>query len=66
MRPKLVIDLSGPDGNVYAVIGIVANHLKRAGLHKQAAELRRRALEQPNYEAVLRLCQHYADVTYIR
>lgn len=65
-KPKLTIDLTGPDGNVYAVVAKVATVLKKAGLSEKAAELKTLALQQKSYEAVLQLCQQYADVTFKR
>jgi len=63
---KLTIDLTGPDGNVYAVVAKVAVALKRAGEGDRAAELKTKAFQQKSYEAVLALCQQYADITYER
>jgi hypothetical protein len=65
-KPKLTIDLRGPDGNVFAVVARVCTALKKAGMAGEAAELREKALNQRSYEAVLELCQAYADVTYKR
>lgn len=66
MKPKLKIDLTGPDGNVYAVVSRVCDALKKAGQGDKAAELKSKAFTQPGYEAVLDLCKEYADVTYKR
>ena len=65
-KPKLTIDLTGPDGNVYAVVARVCTALKKAGQADKAAELKEKAFNQRSYEAVLELCKEYADVTYER
>jgi hypothetical protein len=63
-KPTLKIDLRGPDGNVYAVIGKCCDALRRAGQGDMAARLKKEAFEQPNYEAVLEHCKKYVDVTF--
>jgi len=55
--------LTGEDGNVFAIIGRVAKTLTRAGQRDRAAEFRTKAMEQTSYDAVLRLCFDYVDVT---
>ena len=37
-------DLSGPDGNAFAIIGKVSGALKRAGLRAEAAEFQAEAM----------------------
>ena len=66
MRPKLEIDLSGPDGNVYAVVSRCCTALKKVGKGDTAAELKSKAFEQRSYDAVLELCRSYVDVTFLR
>lgn len=65
-KPVLTIDLTGPDGNIYAVIAKVCIALKLTGQRDKAADLRKKAFKQRSYDAVLKLCQEYADITYIR
>ena len=65
-KPVLTIDLRGPDGNVYMLLNRVADALKKSGQGNKGAELKTLALQQHSYEAVLELCQKYADVTFIR
>ena len=62
-KPKCNLgDLSGPAGNVYAIIGTVSLALRRVGLPDKAAEFRGRALASASYAAVLRLCEDYVEV----
>lgn len=65
-KPKLTIDLRGPNGNIYAVIGLVRDALKDAGLKKEAKEFTERAFDQGGYEQVLEFCKKYVNVTFIR
>lgn len=59
---KPICQLSGTDGNVFAIIGNVAKALRRAGQREAEAEFRRRALASESYDAVLQLCHDYVEV----
>jgi len=50
------VQLSDLDGNVCAVIGAVAQALRKAGLCEQAAAFKREALSCHTYTEVLQLC----------
>lgn len=63
---KFVIDLRGPDGNVYMVLAKVCTRLKEMGEDKLAAQLKEHALQQRSYEDVLKLVQEYVQVEFIR
>ena len=65
-KPKLTIDLTGPDGNVYAVVAKVCIALKKIGEGDKAADFKEKAFKQRSYDAVLKLAQEYADVTFKR
>ena len=66
MKKKFVIDLRGPNGNVYAVIGLVCERLNQMGERKLAKQLKEEAFEQRSYEDVLKLVQKYVDVEFKR
>jgi hypothetical protein len=59
---KPVCKLSGVDGNVFAVIGIVVRVLERAKQVEKAKEFKKRAWESGSYDDVLALCFDYVDV----
>ena len=59
---KPVCQLSGEDGNAYAVIGRVAKALKRDGQPERAAEWSRKAMASDSYDALLRLAFDYVEV----
>lgn len=63
---KFVIDLRGPDGNVYMVITKVCTRLKQMGEGNLAAQLKEQALQQRSYEDVLKLIQKFVQVEFIR
>jgi hypothetical protein len=63
-RPeKPLAQLTGEDGNVFAVIARVARALKRAGEREQADEFVQRALQAKSYGEVLLLCEEYVEVS---
>ena len=54
--------LTGADGNVFAIIGAVNKTLEKAGLNDKAKEFSDKAMQQKSYDDVLRLCMGYVDV----
>ena len=48
---------------MFAVIGKVSGALKRAGLDAEAREFTSKAFASESYDAVLRLCMQYAEVS---
>lgn len=59
---KPVCQLSGQDGNVFNIIGIVSKELKRAGQADKAKEFTERAFKSGSYDEVLALCFDYVEV----
>jgi hypothetical protein len=55
-------ELSGTDGNVFAIIGKVSATLKKAGQHGRAREFVAKAMQSASYDAVLQLCFDYVEV----
>lgn len=60
-KPK--VKLIGQDGNVFAIIGRVSAALKKAGFPEKAKEFADAAFKADSYDAVLRLCMKYVDVS---
>jgi len=61
VKPKC--PLVGSDGNVFAIIGLVTNTLKRAGQRDKANEFQNRAMGAGSYDEVLAMLFEYVDVT---
>ncbi len=61
-KTKETVQLTGQDGNVFAIIGAVTTALRRAGHMALAVEFRERAFTAEDYDAVLRLCCEYVEV----
>ena len=63
MFPSVVLDLDGPDGNVYAVISAVKLTLKTArrqgATHLDADAIVREMMSSPSYDAVLDVASRY-------
>ena len=59
---KPTLQLSGTDGNVFAIIGKVSDALKRAGQADKAKEFTGRAFKAGSYEEVLQMVHEYVDV----
>ena len=51
--------LSGTDGNVYAIIGKVYGILKSEGFEEHAKDFQTRAFSSESYDKVLQLCFEY-------
>ena len=54
--------LSGTDGNVFALAGLVGRALRRAGLPEQVKEFSGRLFKCRSYEDALALMAEYVDV----
>ena len=59
---KPVCQLTGEDGNVFAIMGRVRRALRRAGLSDKAEEFTEKAKKAQSYDEVLALCFNYVDV----
>lgn len=64
VKPKtdLVVQLTGEDGNVFNLCGIVVKALKRNGYREYADELAERLWEQASYDDALKLFMEYVEV----
>lgn len=59
---KPTVILSGQDGNVFNMIGIVAKALNRVGGKSLSDEFKMKALSKDSYDEVLQLCFEYVEV----
>jgi len=60
---KPFCQLTGEDGNVFAVIGRVQRALKKDGQLERATEFAKKAMSGDyTYDEVLQLCHEYVDV----
>jgi len=61
-KTNLVVQLSGEDGNVFNLAGIVSKELRRNGHETLEMEMRSRLFQQESYDAVLRLFSEYVKI----
>lgn len=59
--PEVTVRLSGEDGNVHHLIGLVARALRQAGHREAASEFTRDALRSTSYDDVLQLIMRTVD-----
>ena len=56
-------ELTGTDGNVFALAGRVSRCLKRNGLDGYASQFQKELLRCKSYDEALRLMMEYVEVT---
>lgn len=61
--PDVSVQLTGGDGNVFAIIGAVKKALQRAGQRDAANEFANNALKCESYDAVLQLAMTTVEVS---
>lgn len=57
--------LIGQDGNIYNLVGIASNTLKRNGLREQASEMTEKVFQSHSYEEALSVISQYVNITSI-
>ncbi len=60
--PDVSVQLTGNDGNAFAIIGAVSKALKKAGYKDAAAEFTAAAFASTSYDNLLALCMDTVDV----
>jgi hypothetical protein len=60
--PDVTVQLTGEDGNVFAVIGAVQRALRRSGYREEASAFAREAMAQSSYDEVLQLVMRTVEV----
>ena len=60
--PDIEVQLSGEDGNAFAVMGRVTRELRRAGLSEDEREAFREEAMSGNYDHLLRTCMKWVTV----
>lgn len=60
-KPK--VQLSGKDGNIFVLMGVASEELKRNNMKEEAEEMTNRIFfEAGSYEEALHIIQEYLDV----
>ena len=58
------IDLAGPDGNIFAVLGKAAKALQRAGQGDKVSEMNRRVFASGSYDEALGIISEYVQTDF--
>jgi hypothetical protein len=60
--PDVQVQLTGEDGNAFAILGAVSKALKRAG-HREAADEFYKEATSGDYDHLLQTAMRYVDVS---
>lgn len=61
--PKITVQLSGGDGNVYGLIGKVWNALENGGVSGQlVSKFVEEAMDAEDYDGVIKVCMNWVEV----
>ena len=58
---KPIVQLSGEDGNVFAIVGRCSKALKQAGQAAKAQEMTARVMSSGSYDEALAIVSEYVD-----
>lgn len=58
----ITVQLTGQDGNIFAIMGRVQKAMKRAGFDKEAKALAKEVTSCPDYSAALDVIADYVEV----
>lgn len=62
LYPNITVQLTGKDGNAFAVIAEVSEALKNAGLVNEAKKFTQDAFQSESYDELLQLCMETVNV----
>ncbi len=61
-KTNIVVQLSGENGNVYNIIGLVSHRLFKSGHKDLSKQFRQEVLDCQSYDEVLQLAMKYVEV----
>lgn len=61
-HPEVTVELSGQDGNAFAIMGAVAQAMRRAGIDKSAIDAYREESMSGDYDNLLRVAMQTVNV----
>ncbi|HDE9869333.1 TPA: hypothetical protein PD879_002456 [Staphylococcus aureus] len=61
-QTNLEVQLTGEDGNIFNLMGIVSKALKRNGYRNQAEEMTERVWKSESYSEAISIFNEYVDV----
>jgi hypothetical protein len=60
---NIEVNLTGNDGNAFAVMGAVTKAMKRGGISKEEVDAFRKEAMSGDYDHLLQTCMKWVDVT---
>ena len=61
--PEIEVQLSGNDGNAFAILGNVSKAMRRAGVHKAKIEEFLNEAESGDYNHLLATCAKWVEIS---
>lgn len=61
-KPTVIFDSRGPSGNIYAVLGLVSQALRKARRLSEFDECRTRVMSSHSYDAALNVVREYVTL----
>lgn len=62
MFPSVAIDVSGPDGNAYAIMGVISHVLRTVGYSKNEIDDVLKDMMSSNYEHLIEVASKYVTI----
>lgn len=62
MFPSIVIDIRGPQGNAYCIMGIISNTLKQAGYNQNQIDDIISDMKSSDYEHLCNIAKKYVKI----
>ena len=66
MKPVMKINLNGPDGNIFAVVGKAIDVMKKAYSEKEIKDLKNRVFNSKSYDEALSVVEEYVKIKQIK
>ena len=57
------VQLTGEDGNIFAIMGRVQRAMNRAGFRKEAKEMAKKVTSSPSYEIAIATIEEYVEIS---
>lgn len=64
MKPVIVIDLHGADGNIFNILAVARDALHKNKLNKEAEEMIEKAMSSGSYDAALEVIRKYVELVF--
>jgi hypothetical protein len=66
MKPVMKINLNGPDGNIFAVVGKAIDIMEKAYSEKEIKDLKNRVFNSKSYDEALSVVGEYVKIKQVK